>query len=142
MRESPFRVAAVQRSPVFLSRDATIDRACECIAEAAAEGARLVVFPEAFVPGYPLWVWTIAAGQTMALRELYAEFVDQAIAIESPAIDRVREAARTAQAYIAIGANERNVEASGTSLYNSLIFIGADGAVLGVHRKLLPTAGE
>lgn len=138
----PFLVAAVQISPAFLDRDATIDRACDAIARAAAGGARLVVFPEAFVPGYPLWVWSIAAGQTRDLRALYAELLDQAVTIPSTAVERLCEAARAAGIHVAIGVNERNVEASGTSLYNSLLFIGADGGILGVHRKLVPTAGE
>ncbi|MEO5568197.1 MAG: carbon-nitrogen hydrolase family protein [Gemmatimonadaceae bacterium] len=138
----PFLVAAVQRSPAFLDRDATIDRACAAIAEAAASGARLVVFPEAFVPGYPLWVWQIASGRTHDLRALYAELLDQAVTVPSAATGRLCDAAREAGVHVAIGMNERNAERSGTSLYNSLLFIGADGEILGVHRKLVPTAGE
>jgi nitrilase len=138
----PFLVVAVQISPAFLDREATIDRACEAIADAGTRGARLVVFPEAFVPGYPLWVWSLAAGRTLELRALYAELLDQAVSVPSPAVDRLCDAARSAGVHVAIGINERNVEASGTSLYNSLLFIGVDGRVLGVHRKLVPTAGE
>ena len=138
----PFVVAAVQRSPVFLDREATIDRACESIADAGHQGARLVVFPEAFVPGYPLWVWSIAAGRTQDLRALYAELLDQAVTVPGPSVARLCEAARSAGVHVAIGINERNAEASGTSLYNALLFIGSDGTVLGVHRKLVPTAGE
>src|SRR5688500_7411828 len=138
----PFLVAAFQRSPAFLDRDATVDRACEAIAEAGARGARLVVFPEAFVPGYPLWVWSIAAGRTQELRALYAELLDQAVTVPGPAVTRLGEAARAAGVHVAIGVNERNAEGSGTSLYNALLFLGADGRLLGVHRKLVPTAGE
>jgi nitrilase len=138
----PFLVAAAQISPAFLDRDATIDRARQAIAEAGSRGARLVVFPEGFVPGYPLWVWHIASGQTKDLRALYAELLDQSVTIPSPAVDQLCDAARDAAVYVAIGINERNAEASGTSLYNSLLFIGPDGQVLGVHRKLVPTAGE
>ncbi len=138
----PFLVAAAQISPAFLDRDATVDRACQAIAEAGSRGARLVVFPEAFVPGYPLWVWFIASGQTQVLRALYAELLDQSVTIPGPAVAQLCNAARDAGVYVAIGVNERNAEASGTSLYNSLLFIGADGRVLGVHRKLVPTAGE
>jgi nitrilase len=138
----PFLVAAVQISPAFLDRDATVDRACQAIAEAGSRGARLVVFPEAFVPGYPLWVWYIAPGQTQVLRALYAELLDQSVTIPGAAVAQLCDAARHAGVYVAIGVNERNAEASGTSLYNSLLFIGADGRVLGVHRKLVPTAGE
>ena len=105
----PFLVAAVQLSPAFLDREATIDRACEAIAEAGERGARLVVFPEAFVPGYPLWVWSLAAGRTMELRALYAELLDQAVTVTGPAVARLCDAARTAGAFVAIGINERNV---------------------------------
>jgi nitrilase len=137
-----FVVAAVQQSPIFLDRERTIDCACEWIAAAAAQGAKLVTFPEAFVPAYPLWVWSVPAGQTHALRALYAELLDQAVTIPSAGVDRLRDAARTAGCVVAIGINERNAEASGTSLYNTLLFIGADGELLGSHRKLIPTAGE
>ena len=137
-----FVVAAAQISPVFLDRDATIDRACAAIAQAADRGARLIVFPEAFVPGYPMWVWQIASGRTQELRALYAELLDQSVSIPSAAVEPLRQAARDAGAYVAIGINERNTEASGTSLHNSLLFIGSDGEILGVHRKLVPTAGE
>ena len=138
----PFLVAAVQISPVFLDRDATIERACDAIADAASRGARLVAFPEAFVPGYPMWIWSIAAGKTQELRALYAELLDQAITVPSAAVERLCDAARSAHVFVAIGVNERNAEASGTSLFNSLLFIGDDGQLLGVHRKLIPTAGE
>src|SRR5881628_2195345 len=137
-----FLVAAVQISPAFLDRDETVDRACQAIADAAARGARLVVFPEAFVPGYPLWIWHIAAGKTQELRALYTEMLDQSVTVPGPEVARLCDAARAAGVHVAIGINERNAEASGTSLYNSLLFIGDDGRILGVHRKLIPTAGE
>ena len=68
--DGPFTIAAVQAAPVILDRAATIDKACRLTAEAAARGARLVVFPEAFVPTYPFWVWFIPARQTLELRDL------------------------------------------------------------------------
>lgn len=138
----PFLVAAAQVSPVFLDRDTTIDRACAAIHDASARGVRLIVFPEAFVPGYPLWVWNTAPGQTHELRALYAELLDQSMSIGDDATARLCDAAREADVQVAIGVNERNTEASGTSLFNSLLFIAADGRILGVHRKLVPTAGE
>ena len=138
----PFRVAAVQHAPVFLDCPATIEKACALVAEAAREGARLVVFPECYVPAYPLWVWHIPAGDTGALRALYVELLANSVTIPSDATDRLCDAARDAGVVVAIGVNERNIEASGTSLYNTLLYIGADGRVLGRHRKLVPTAGE
>src|SRR3954466_4430757 len=102
----PFVAAAVQISPAFMDRDATIDRACVAIADAAARGARLVVFPEAFVPGYPLWVWFVASGQTQELRALYAELLDQSVTLESDAVERLCAAARDAGVFVTIGINE------------------------------------
>ncbi len=138
----PFKVAAVQAAPVFLDRDATIDKACRLIAEAGAAGARLAVFPEAFVPGYPLWVWFVPAGKTPVLRELYAELLENSVSVPSEATERLAAAAREANVAVAIGINELNSEASGTTLYNSLLYIDGEGRVLGTHRKLVPTVGE
>ena len=139
---SPFLVAAVQAAPVFLDRAATVEKACALIAQAGAAGARLAVFPEGFLPGYPLWCWFLPPGETQALRELYVELVDNAVAVPSPATDRLGEAAREAGVAVAIGINEVNVEASGATLYNSVLYLGPDGRVLGTHRKLVPTVGE
>jgi len=138
----PFQVAAVQDSPVFLDREASVDKACQRIAEAGANGARLVVFPEGFLPAYPFWAWHIAAGDTQALRPLYAELLDQAITVPSPATDRLGAAARAAGTSVAIGINERNARDSGATLYNSLLWIANDGRIVACHRKLVPTGGE
>lgn len=137
-----FRVAAVQASPVFLDRAATIDKACDLIATAGREGARLIVFPEAFVPAYPDWVWAIPAGEEGMLNELYAELLVNAVTIPSDATERLCRAARLANAYVVMGMSERNAEASGASLYNTLLYIDAQGQILGKHRKLVPTGGE
>ena len=141
-KDAPFLVAAAQAAPVFLDREATVDKACALIAEAGARGARLIAFPEGFIPAYPFWVWFIPAGNTHALRELYSELLDQAVTVPSDATDRLCAAAREAGINVAVGINERNAEASGSTLYNSLLYIGADGRILGCHRKLVPTAGE
>ncbi len=138
----PFKIAAVQASPVYMDRDATIVKACRLIAEAGAAGADLAVFPEAFVPGYPLWVWFIPAGHTHPLRELYAEFLANAVAVPSDATAQLCEAAKKAGVAVAIGINERNSEASGTTIYNTLLYIDANGSILGKHRKVMPTGGE
>jgi nitrilase len=138
----PFLIAVAQVSPVFIDRDATIAKACRIIAEAGARGAKLVVFPEAFVPCYPFWVWHIAAGDTPALRALYAELLDNAVAVPGAATELLCAAARDAAVAVAIGINEVNAEGSGTTLFNSLLYIGADGTIAGTHRKLIPTGGE
>jgi nitrilase len=142
MSGRPFRIAAVQAAPVFLQRDATVDRACQRILEAGRQGARLVVLPESFVPSYPFWVWHVPAGDTATLRGLYAELVEQAVTVPGPTTARLAAAAREAGAAVAIGVTERNVEASGTSLYNTLLLFDDQGELRGAHRKLVPTAGE
>jgi nitrilase len=138
----PLKVAAVQASPVFLDLHATVEKACTLIREAAENGARLVVFPEAFVPGYPVWVWFIPSGQTHPLRELYTELHANSISIPGPECACLGEAAAEYGVTVAIGVNERNSEGSGSSLYNTLLYLASDGSVLGKHRKLVPTAGE
>ena len=140
--DAPFLVAVAQVAPVFIDRDATIAKACAIMREAAAHGARLVVFPEAFVPCYPFWVWHVAAGDTRTLRGLYTELLDNAVAVPSDATDALCTAAREHGIAAVVGINEINVEGSRTSLYNSVVYIGADGALAGKHRKLVPTGGE
>src|SRR5262249_17958089 len=95
-KDAPFLVAAAQAAPVFLDRAATVDTACSLSAEAGARGAKLIAFPEGFIPAYPFWVWFIPAGNTHALRELYAELLDQAVTIPGEATDRLCAAAREA----------------------------------------------
>lgn len=129
-------VAAVQSTPVFLDRDATIDRLTTSIKEAGAQGARLVVFPEAIVPGYPDWVWRVPAWRDGAW---YQRLHDQAVDIPGPTTDALGAAAAEAGAWVVVGVNERT--RSGT-LYNSLVYLSPEGDVAGVHRKLLPTGGE
>ena len=129
-------VAAVQSTPVFLDRDATVDVLVTSVKEAAASGARLIVFPEAVVPGYPDFVWRLPAWRD---GDWYARLYDQAVDIPGPATDALAAAAAEAGAWVAVGVSERT--RSGT-LYNSLVYLSPDGEVAGVHRKLLPTGGE
>src|SRR5689334_10283101 len=134
-----FRVAVVQATPIFLNRAATVDKACELIAAAGGEAARLIVFPEAFIPTYPNWVWNIPSGENSVLNELYTELLDNAVTIPSDATEALCHAAKQANAYVVMGMSERNSEASGASLYNTLLYIDDQGRILGKHRKLVPT---
>ncbi len=131
-----FTVAAVQATPVFLDRDATVERLVAYVDEAADQGADLISFSEAIVPGYPDWVWRT---RPWADRSWYQRLWEQAVEIPGPAIDALGAAARRAGAWLAVGVHEK--VASGT-LFNSLVFIAPNGEVAGVHRKLLPTGGE
>lgn len=141
-KQMVFKVAVVQATPIFLNREGTVAKACELIATAGRAGARLIVFPEAFIPSYPDWIWAIPAGEMDQLKELYAELVANAVTIPGQTTDLLRQAARDAGAYVVMGVNELNSEASGASLYNTLIYIDPQGQILGKHRKMVPTAGE
>ncbi|HET9199605.1 MAG TPA: carbon-nitrogen hydrolase family protein [Dehalococcoidia bacterium] len=142
MKQQKFSVAAVQASPVVLDRDATVEKACQLIAEAASRGARLIVFPEAFIPTYPDWVWALAPGEAGKHAALYAQLLEQSVVVPSPATERLCQAARDAGAFVVMGINERNDEASSTSLYCCLLYIDDKGEIIGKHRKLVPTAAE
>jgi len=133
----PTTVAAVQGTPVFCDRDATIDRVAELTKEAAANGAQLVAFPEAFVPSYPDFVWrTIpwSDGQNA----WFARWVDQCVEVPGPACDALAAVAREHACYLAIPVNERD----GGTVYNTILSFGPDGTLLGKHRKLVATGGE
>lgn len=129
-------VAAVQSTPVFLDREATVERLVASVDAAAASGAQLIVFPEAIVPGYPDWVWRVPAWSDGGW---YRRLWDESVEIPGPVTDALGSAARRAGAWLVVGVNER--VPSGT-LYNSLLYVGPDGRVAGVHRKLVPTGGE
>lgn len=129
------KVAAVQVAPAFLDRDATIQIAVQEIEKAAADGAELVLFPESFLPGYPDWVWHKAPFHD---KDWYAKFADQSIVIDSPMLDPLREAAKAAGVWVAMGITERD----GGTLYNGVVYVNSDGEIAGVHRKLIPTGAE
>lgn len=137
-----FKIAAVQAAPVFLDLEATLDKACDLVREAAGEGATLVVFPEAFLPGFPVWVWFVPPAHTHPLREVYAELHGNSVTVPGPATDRLCEVAGECGITIAIGVNERDAESSDSTLYDTILYIGPDGSIIGKHRKLVPTTGE
>ncbi|MCA9731808.1 MAG: carbon-nitrogen hydrolase family protein [Deferribacteres bacterium] len=136
------KIAAAQLSPVFLNKEKTVQKACEAIAEAGGKGCKLIVFPEAFIAGYPDWVWLVPNSKGAVLNELYIELVENAVSIPGNTTDRLCKAAKSAKINVVIGLHERNSETSNTSLYNSLLFISDQGTILGKHRKLIPTGGE
>jgi nitrilase len=141
-RKTAFKVAAVQAAPVFMDKEATIDKAGELIKQAAGEGASLVVFPEAFISGYPDWVWVLPPAQQKLISGLYRDLLENAVTVPDDSLARLCQTAAETGVYVAIGVNERNSEASNSSLYNTLLYIGPDGKFIGKHRKLIPTGGE
>ncbi len=136
------KVAAAQAASVFLNRDESVKKACHLIEEAAENGAKLVVFPESFISGYPDWVWLVPNSRGQELNNLYVELVKSAITVGDESTRQLCDAAKKFNIHVAIGINEINNQASGSSLYNSLMYIGNKGNILGVHRKLVPTGGE
>jgi nitrilase len=138
----PTRVAVVQAAPIIFDRDATIDKAAGLIAEAAAGRARLVLFPEAFVPAYPrgLSFGVVVGSRSDEGRKLFARYHRNAVEVPSAATDRLGAAAREAGVWLVIGVIER--DPLGGTLYCTLLYFGPDGALLGKHRKLKPTAAE
>ena len=141
-RTDKILVSAIQASPVFLNKKQSIETACDLIIQAGKNKAKLVVFPEAFIPGYPDWVWVVPNSKSAILNELYIELVNNSITIPDESTKKLCKAAKQAKIHITIGINERNSEASNSSLYNTLLYIGSDGKIMGKHRKLIPTGGE
>lgn len=137
-----FTVAAAQVAPVFLDRKATVEKACDLIAQAGRNGAKLVVFPEVFISGYPDWVWVVPNSHGAVLNNLYVELVHNAVTIPDEVTDLLCRAAKQANICVVIGMHERNAEASHASLYNTILFIDARGNIMGKHRKLVATGGE
>ena len=133
-----FKAAAVQTCPIFLDAAATVAKAGSLIREAAANGAQLVVFPEVFVPGYPYWSWI---ADPVTCSPWFEKLVRASILVPGVEIDAICAAARATGVHVVIGVNERSPVSVGT-LYNTLVFIGPDGAILGKHRKLVPTWAE
>ena len=131
-----------QITPVFLNREATMDKAIAAIAEAAGNGAKLIVFPEAFIPGYPEWVWMNAPGKKFLTHPLYEILLEQSVTVGDNSTKRLCDAARESGIFVVMGINERNAEASNGSLYNTILYIDDKGQLLGKHRKLVPTSGE
>jgi nitrilase len=137
-------VALAQDAPVWLDRAATLDRVLARVDEAAAAGARLVVFGEAFVPGYPFWVeHTEGARFESALQKAwYAHYLDQAVDIERGDLDALRARARCGRIWVMLGIIERPRERGGGSAYCALVTIDDGGEIRNVHRKLVPTFEE
>lgn len=132
------RVAAVQATYKLMNRDATIDRVAELTADAAAQGAQLVVFPEVFVPGTPIWIWTqpIWDGDD----EWFQLLLENAVVVPGPATDRLGAIAAEHGVWLVIGIQEQ--ELNGGTIYNTLLYFSPEGTLIEKHRKLMPTGGE
>ncbi|HEY2692869.1 MAG TPA: carbon-nitrogen hydrolase family protein [Streptosporangiaceae bacterium] len=132
------RVAAVQASYVLMDRDATIDRVAALTAAAARDGAQLVVFPEVFVPGTPIWIDTQVIWE--GDEDWFGLLASNAVVIPSPASERLGAIAAEHGVWLVVGVDERDPH--GATIYNTVLYFSPDGVLAGRHRKLMPTGAE
>ncbi len=137
------KVAVIQIAPVVLDRDKTIDLAINAISKAAQTGAELVIFPEAFIPGYPAWIWRLRPGSDWETNEnLHARLLENAVDVDSNQLQPMLEAAREHKVTVLCGLHERDNQLSRSTLYNSTVTISHEGKLINHHRKLMPTNPE
>ncbi len=137
------KLAIVQKSPVFLSKQETIELAVKTVAEAADAGADLIVFSEAFIPGYPTWIWRLRPGVDWNLsEELHQRLLSNAVNLDSEDLTPLYDIARQRQVTVVCGIDERDNKLSRATLYNTVITIGTNGNLVNRHRKLMPTNPE
>jgi nitrilase len=137
------KIAVVQESPVFLDRKRTIDKAVALVHRAANSDANLVVFPEAFISGYPAWIWRLRPGGDWGKCEvLHQRMVESAVKMDRDDLLPLLSAARESSLSVVCGINELDGQTSGATLYNSVVVIDSNGNVVNHHRKLMPTNPE
>ena len=136
------KVAVVQASPVFMDKQRTIDKACNLIKEAGRNGAELIAFSEAFIPGYPAYYTVGYETNPHEWTDYMIALQDNSVVIPSKDTEILGQAAKEAGSYVVIGCNELDNRLGSCTVYNSLLFIGKDGNIMGRHRKLMPTYTE
>jgi nitrilase len=144
-KRSIFKAAAVQAAPVlrdsptYIDLQATLEKACDLIIQAGANGAELIVFPEGFLPTHPYWSVNVAEPYEWTL--LWKEFVNNSVEVPSAETEALCQAAKEAEAYVVVGICERDKNYGGR-LYNAALFISPLEGIMGVHRKINPTLWE
>jgi len=133
-----FKAAVAQVSPVFLDRKATVEKACKLMMEASKNGAKLIAFPEVYVPAYPYWIWLDVPS---ANYPFFKRLFEEAVVIPSPSVEELCIGAREADIYVVIGINEKLSTQMGT-MWNTNLIIDNNGKILGRHRKIVPTFAE
>jgi nitrilase len=137
------KIAVVQQPPVYLDKAKSIERAVELVGEAASGGCGLIVFPEAWLPGYPTFVWRLPPGAGMAKTDaLFALTQANSVNLAKDDLAPLKEAAKENGMVVVMGHQELDAVVSGSTLYNSVAIIDADGTLLNNHRKLMPTNPE
>ena len=138
------KAAVVQAASVLFDREATVEKMLPLISEAAENGSKLILFPEAFIPAYPrgLSFGTFVGGRKPEGRLTWERYWANSVDVPGPTTEKLGEAARQADAYLAVGVIERDSQYSRGTLYCTLLYFGPDGQLLGKHRKIMPTAAE
>jgi nitrilase len=137
------RVAVVQHPPVLLDRGATLARAIDLVGEAARAGATLITFPEAFVPGYPVWIWRLRPEADFELTsEIHRRLMAAAVDLTTDDLAPLTRAAKQHGVTVVVGIHERDGFFSRATLYNTVATIATDGTIVNRHRKLMPTNPE
>ncbi len=138
------KAAVVQAAPVLFDREASVEKVGRLTAEAAAQGAKLILFPEAFIPAYPrgLTFGVVVGSRSPQGKLTWQAYWENAVDIPSPATEALGAAARQAHSYLVVGVIERDTQFSGGTLYCTMLYFNPDGELVGKHRKLKPTAAE
>jgi aliphatic nitrilase len=137
LQHPSYKVAVVQAAPAFLDLEAGIDKTVALIEEASAAGARLIAFPETWLPGYPWWIW-LGAPAWAIMKGFVNRYFDNSLSYDSTEADELRQAARRNNIFVVLGLAERD----GGSLYISQWIIGPNGETIAQRRKLKPTHVE
>jgi nitrilase len=137
-------VAISQLAPVWLNRNQTLNKILTHLPKAKKQNAKLIVFGEALLPGYPFWLDPTGGANfnSPIHKEIHAHYLDQAVQIESGHLKPICDAAATHNIAVYLGCIERPADRGGHSLYCSLVYIDAGGTIQSVHRKLVPTYDE
>jgi len=137
------KIAVIQKAPSLLDRDRTIRDAVDAVAEASRSGAELVVFPETFIPGYPVWIWRLRPGTDAAIiAKLHSRLFSNAVDVSRGDLTPLCEAAKRNKVTVVCGIEECDHDTSRGTLYNAVVLIGTDGTIIAKHRKLMPTNVE
>lgn len=140
------KVAAVQAAPVYLDLEASLDKARRLIAEAASTGARIVVFPETWLPGYPAWLdccRDVALWDHPPMKRLFARLRENSVEVPGPVTATLAASAKEHEVVLNVSVQERVAEGPGRgTLFNTMLTFGPDGALLNRHRKIMPTYSE
>jgi len=133
-----FKAAAAHVAPVFLDLERTIDKVCSLVEEAGRNGARLIAFPETFVPAFPVWS---CLRSPLYNHDMFCRLAAASLHVPGPQIKRVQAAARSADIVVSLGINERSTASLGC-IYNANVLIDPQGHILNHHRKIVPTFYE